>query len=302
MRWAADAPPWGARAEAVVALGQGFFREAGIDQAEVLAIPGEHAALDALLSGEVDFVSGLSRKVFIAQAQGAPLRIVGMSKNRLRAGLALDPGLGGDALKLKGKTVAVGIFGAVVERLSRMSVEILGLRQEDVSYVEVGTGSKRIQAVLDGQVQAAIMMNSHVEAARLAGLDMRETISDLYPRYAFHVISATAETLERRPELVAAMLEGCLRGHRLLLDESRVDEVAQHFAAQMPGGGRHEWELERQDLIKSCTHDLELDDQAFESAVDFEQQWGLLPPDYDYRPAIAPQPLAEARARIDARG
>jgi ABC-type nitrate/sulfonate/bicarbonate transport system substrate-binding protein len=300
MRWAADAPPWAARAEAVIAQEKGFFRDAGIETAEIEVIAGERKGIEALLNGKIDFLSGLSRKALIAHSHGAPIRIIGISKNKIRAGLAVDPKLG-DPKNLTGKTVAVGIFGAVVERLSKMSVKLLGVDPDQVNYVEVGTGSKRIAAVLKGEIQAAIMMNSHVEAARLAGLRVYETISGLYPKYAFHVLSTTCETLEKRPVLVTAMLEGCVRGHRLLWDDASIEEVAPLFSAQVPGGSREEWEAERKDVLLSCTHDLEIEDDALGYAVKFEQEWGLLPPAYDYRPIVERRPLAEALRRIDGR-
>lgn len=298
LRWMADAPPWAARSEAVIARDLGFFREAGIEEAEVSAMSGETKALKALLDGQVDVVSGLARKVFIAHANGAPLRIIGVSKNRLRAGLAVDPAVG-DPKNLTGKTVAVGIFGAVVERLSRLSVEMLGADQNDVQYVEVGTGSLRIQAIQRGEIQAAILMNSHLEAARLAGLDVYETMSSRYPTYAFHVMCTTQQILDEQPELIVGMLEGCLRGHRLFRDDTKIDLVAPLFAAQMPGGGRTEWEAERTDVLRSCTEDFIIEDEALENAVRFEQEFGLLPSDYDWHPAVDRRPLDEALRRLD---
>jgi ABC-type nitrate/sulfonate/bicarbonate transport system substrate-binding protein len=298
LRWVADAPPWAARAEAVIARDKGFFQAAGIDEVEVSAMPGESTALAALLAGQVEVVSGLARKVLIQHAAGAPLRIVGVSKNRLRAGLAVDPAIG-DPRNLRGKTVAVGIFGAVVERLSHLSVRALGVEPDAVTYVEVGTGSQRIAAIQRGEIQAAIMMNSHLEAARLAGLDVYETMSDRYPSYAFHVLSTTQAILDERPQLIVAMLQGCLRGHRLLCDDSMIDEVAPLFAAQVPGGGRAEWERERADVLTSCCEDLNIEDAALDNAVRFEQEFGLLPADYDWRPAVDRRPLAEALLRLD---
>jgi ABC-type nitrate/sulfonate/bicarbonate transport system substrate-binding protein len=298
LRWVADAPPWAARAEAVIARHMGFFRDAGIHDADVSAVSGETKALDMLLEGRADVVSGLARKAFIAHAHGAPVRILGVSKNRLRAGLAVDPKIG-DPRNLRGKTVAVGIFGAVVERLSRLSLETLGVDPNEVKYVEVGTGSLRIEAVRRGEIQAAIMMNSHLEAARLAGLDVYETLSNRYPKYAFHTLCTTRDVLERQPQLIVGMLQACLRGHRLLRDDSRINEVAPLFVAQVPGGGRTEWEAERADVLLSCTEDLAIEDEAMTNAVRFEQEFGLLPEEYDWRPSVDPRPLAEALRHLD---
>src|SRR4051812_48028945 len=73
LRWVSDAPPWTSRAEAIVAHELGFFREAGIDEADIRVIPGERNAVEALLAGEVDVISGMARKAMIAHAQGHPV-------------------------------------------------------------------------------------------------------------------------------------------------------------------------------------------------------------------------------------
>ena len=62
-REAADAPPWTSRAGAIAAREPGFFRDAGIDEADIRVIPGERNAVEALLAAEVRVISGMARKV-----------------------------------------------------------------------------------------------------------------------------------------------------------------------------------------------------------------------------------------------
>jgi len=143
LRWVSDAPPWSGRAEAVVAKELGFFSEAGIAETDIRIIPGERNAMETLLAGEVDMLSGMARKAMIAHSQGAPIRIIALPIRKLRAGLVVDPAIG-DPKNLKGKTVAVGIFGAMVERLARMSLQILGVNPDEVNYIDGGTGTLRI--------------------------------------------------------------------------------------------------------------------------------------------------------------
>ena len=297
LRWVSDAPPWSGRAEAVVAQKLGFFSEAGIEEADIRIIPGERNAMDALLAGEVDLLSGMARKAMIAHSQGSPVRIVALPIRKLRAGLAVDPAIG-DPKNLKGKTVSVGIFGAMVERLARMSLQILGVNPDEVNYIDGGTGTLRMGLIRKGECQAAVMMNINLVAAKAAGFDVYETLSQRYPTYAFHSLSTTQKILKEQPGLIVATLEGCLRGHEVLMDLSRVDEIAPFFTSQIPGGGREDWINELKEDIQTFNPSHELEEEAFANAVHFEQEFGLLPPDYDFHGALETWPLEQATARV----
>ncbi len=300
LRWVSDAPPWSGRAEAVVAKELGFFSEAGIAETDIRIVPGERNAMEALLAGEVDILSGMARKAMIAHSQGSPIRIIALPIRKLRAGLAVDPAIG-DPKNLKGKTVAVGIFGAMVERLARMSLQILGVNPDEVNYIDGGTGTIRMGLIRKGKCQAAIMMNINLVAAKAAGFDVYDTLSQRYPTYAFHSLSTTQNILEEQPGLIVAALEGCLRGHEVLMDLSRVDEIAPFFTSQIPGGSREDWINELKEDIQTFNPSHEFEEEAFANAVHFEQEFGLLPPDYDFHAALEGWPLEQATARVKGR-
>jgi len=300
LRWVSDAPPWSGRAEAVVAKELGFFSAAGIAETDIRIIPGERNAMEALLAGEVDILSGMARKAMIAHSQGSPIRIIALPIRKLRAGLAVDPAIG-DPKNLKGKTVAVGIFGAMVERLARMSLQILGVNPDEVNYIDGGTGTLRMGLIRKGECQAAVMMNINLVAAKAAGFDVYDTLSQRYPTYAFHSLSTTQTILKEQPGLIVAALEGCLRGHEVLLDLSRVDEIAPFFTSQIPGGSREDWINELKEDVQTFNPTHEFEEEAFANAVHFEQEFGLLPPDYDFHAALEAWPLEQATVRVKGR-
>ncbi len=300
LRWVSDAPPWSGRAEAVVAKELGFFSEAGIAETDIRIIPGERNAMEALLAGEVDILSGMARKAMIAHSQGSPIRIIALPIRKLRAGLAVDPAIG-DPKNLKGKTVAVGIFGAMVERLARMSLQILGVNPDEVNYIDGGTGTLRMGLIRKGECQAAVMMNINLVAAKAAGFDVYDTLSQRYPTYAFHSLSTTQNILKEQPGLIVAALEGCLRGHEVLMDISRVDEIAPFFTSQIPGGSREDWINELKEDVQTFNPTHEFEEEAFANAVHFEQEFGLLPQDYDFHTSLVGWPLEQATARVKGR-
>jgi ABC-type nitrate/sulfonate/bicarbonate transport system substrate-binding protein len=293
LRWASDAPTWPGKAEITIAQAKGYLAEAGIEKADIRAIPGEETAVRALVGGEVDIISGMARKALIADSRGEPVVLVAMPNNRLTAGLAVRADLG-DPVNLCGKKVAVGVFGALVDRMARMSIEMLGLKTSDVEFVEGGTGSLRIAMVESGEIGAAILMHSNLLAARKAGLKTYDFFSERFSTYAYHALTVRRDTLEQRRDLVVKTLTAYLRGRRLLEDRSRAMEVAGLFTPQRPGGGFDDWLEERDDAVHSFTPDLRCEENALANAVQWEQDAGLLPTPYDFHAAMDESALLEA--------
>jgi ABC-type nitrate/sulfonate/bicarbonate transport system substrate-binding protein len=298
LRWASDAPTWPGKAEITIAAAKGYLAEAGIDEANIRAIPGEETAVHALVDGEVDIISGMARKALIAHSRNQPVVLVAMPNNRLTAGLAVRPDLG-DPRNLRGKKVAVGVFGALVDRMARMSIERLGLRPSDVEFIEGGTGSLRIAMVETGEIGAAILMHSNLLAARKAGLKTYDFFSERFSTYAYHALTVRRETLERRRELVVGTLTAYIRGRRLLEDRDRGKEVGTLFTPQRPGGGFDDWLEERDDAVHSFTPDLRCEHDALANAVRWEQEAGLLPAPYDFRAAVDESALLEALRTVE---
>lgn len=300
LRFISDAPPWSGRAEAIVAKELGFFRDAGIEDAEIGVISGERDAVEALLTGKVDILSGMARKAMIAHSQGHPVRIVALPIRKLRAGLAVDPRIG-DPKNLKGKTVAVGVFGAMVERLARMSLQLLGVDPDQVNYIDGGTGTLRMELIRKGECQAAIMMNVNLIASKAAGFDVYDTMSERYPTYAFHSLCTTENKLKEQPELIVSSLEGCLRAQVVLMDGSRIDDIAPLFTSQIPGGSRQDWVHELKEDMQTFNPGMGLEEEAFIHAVHFEQEFGLLPVGYDFHEAIEQWPLEQALGQVQSK-
>lgn len=300
LRWASDAPTWPGKAEIAIAQARGYLAEAGIEEADIRAIPGEETAVRALVAGDVDIISGMARKALIGHARGQPVVVVAMPNNRLTAGLAVHPELG-DPRNLRGKKVAVGVFGALVDRMARLSIEKLGLKASDVEFIEGGTGSLRIEMVQRGEIGAAILMHSNLLAARKAGLTTHDFFSERFSTYAYHTLAVRRDTLEQRRELVVKTLTAYIRGRRLLENRDHASDVGRLFTPQRPGGGLDDWLEERADAVHSFTPDLRCEESALVNAVRWEQDAGLLPTPYDFHAAVDESALLEALRGVEKR-
>jgi ABC-type nitrate/sulfonate/bicarbonate transport system substrate-binding protein len=298
--WASDAPTWPGKAEVTIARAKGYLAEAGIAEAEIRAIPGEETAVRALAAGDVDIISGMARKALIGHSRGLPVVVVAMPNNRLTAGLAVHPDLG-EPGNLRGKKVAVGVFGALVERMARMSIEKLGLQASDVEFIEGGTGSLRIEMVQRGEIGAAILMHSNLLAARKAQLKVYDFFSQRFSTYAYHTLTVRRDTLERRRELIVRTLTAYIRGRRLLENRDLAMKLGHLFTPQLPGGGFDDWLEERDDAVHSFTPDLRCEENAMTNAVRWEQDAGLLPASYDFHAAVDESALTEALRAVEKR-
>ncbi len=85
------------------------------------------------------------------------------------------------------------------------------------------------------------------------------------------------------------------------MDISRVDEIAPFFTSQIPGGSREDWINELKEDMQTFNPSHAFEEEAFANAVHFEQEFGLLPPDYDFHTALEGWPLERAPARVKGR-
>jgi len=99
--------------------------------------------------------------------------------------------------------------------------------------------------------------------------------------------------------LIVSSLEACLRAQKVLMDESRIDDIAPFFTSQIPGGNRQDWINELKEDLPTFNPGFGLEEAAFANAVHFEQEFGLLPPGYDFNKALEQWPLDQAMGRIE---
>ena len=212
----------------------GYFKDEGLD-VEINDFPGGSRALQALIGRSADVVSGayehtivmqtLAQKVqaFVLQGMNPGLEL-GVRKDRV-ADYAW-------AKDLKGMKIGVSAPGSSTHMLVNHLLASVGLSQDDVSIVAVGTGPSAVAAMRSGQIDALSSVEPVMTLLERSG-DIKivvETITEKGVRDVFGgsmpaaTLYARADFIEQHPQTVQALTNAIVRA-LLWLEKSTTQDV-----------------------------------------------------------------------------
>ena len=169
--------------------GQGLFwvaRDAGIlakygFTADVILIPGSPRTVQALIAGDLDYIVAGTPAVLRARAQGADVVILASPSGypSQRVLVKLDSTLSG-LKELKGKLVGVTQFGSAGDTFLRTALKKAGLKESDVTVLQMGGTPGVTQALEAGRIEVGVLGESAMllvfqgKARQLKGASARE--------------------------------------------------------------------------------------------------------------------------------
>src|ERR1041385_2252932 len=182
-----------------IAMDQGFYAQEGLD-VTFIAMTGK-ALVTAALSGNVDFVpipSGGAQ----AALSGAEIRYV-VGESLKSQWTIVTPKSVNKVEELKAKTIGFGRLGsadydegqAVLERFFKMQVG------KDYKVISFQAEPERIAALINGDIQAALLSAPHAAKAEGAGMKVLLRTGDYMPR-AGGAIWARKSFVDQNPETV----------------------------------------------------------------------------------------------------
>jgi len=133
-----------------------YFTEEGLD-IEIVDFAGGARALQAVVGGSADVVSGAFEHTLNMQAKGQPMRAFVLQGRAPQIVLAVSTKTMANyksIADLKGKKIGVTAPGSSTNVMSNFVLAKAGIRPADVSYVGVGASQGAVAAVRAGQVDA----------------------------------------------------------------------------------------------------------------------------------------------------
>jgi NitT/TauT family transport system substrate-binding protein len=134
----------------------GYFKDEGLD-VEILDFAGGAKALQALVGGSVDVVSGAYEHTINMQAKGQNIQAFVLQGRAPQITLAYStkklPNYQSIS-DLKGKKIGVTAPGSSTSIMASFLLEKGGLKPSDVSFIGVGTGPGAVAAMRSGQLDA----------------------------------------------------------------------------------------------------------------------------------------------------
>jgi len=134
----------------------GYFKDEGLN-VEIVDFAGGSKALQAMIGGSADVVSGAFEHTISMQLKNQKLRAFVLQGRAPQIVLGINPKTMPDfksVADLKGKKIGVTAPGSSTNVMANFVLAKAGLKPSDVSFVGVGAGSGAVAAMRAGQIDA----------------------------------------------------------------------------------------------------------------------------------------------------
>jgi ABC-type nitrate/sulfonate/bicarbonate transport system substrate-binding protein len=186
---------------------RGFFKDEGLE-AEIIQIRGGSVAMAALLTGELDYYSVVAVGARSA-IQGLPTRLVACYLPTPPNVLVARPEFN-SVKDLKGKTIAVSIFGSPPHLVGQMILRHYGLDPEkEVKFVPAGQGNEsRLARMTQGLAEAAVVAPPFDFVGKKMGFHVLANAYELFTYPDVGLIASAKKIKEKRDEVKRAIKAG----------------------------------------------------------------------------------------------
>jgi NitT/TauT family transport system substrate-binding protein len=202
----------------------GFFAASGLN-VELVNMDGGSRGAQELQEGRLDAMRvGLS-SVVQANRAGGDLRLIASMSNVIRFTFFSGPGVR-SADDLKGGVVGVSSFGSESDSTVTLALEQLGLTRNDITLKEYGGATRRLAALMSGEIKATAINEPVASIARDEGVNvMVDLVAQKIP-WLFSGIVVRRSDLRDRPGVIGRFLRAAVEGNYLALtNERRAKEV-----------------------------------------------------------------------------
>lgn len=224
-----------------IAERKGYFKQEGLD-VEILDFPGGAKALQALLGGSVDIVSGAYEHTISQQAKGNSIEALVLEGQYPGIVLALPKAKAASYKSpgdLKGMKIGVTAPGSSTNMFVNILLAKAGLKPDAVSIIGVGAGAGAVAIMKRGEIDALSNLDPVIAQLESDGtispvVDTRtpEGVKQVYGgAYAAGCIYAPAEWVQKNPKTAQAVVNAMVRALRFIQHAS-VDEIVATVPAE----------------------------------------------------------------------
>lgn len=255
--------------------------------------------LAGLFGGDVWVAQGESDAIWAALAEGSvPMKIIGVEKDSEAWYLGVREGL--DENNLEGVKISGGPAGDRNIVVGEKILEALGVDPTSLDWVQVEGGSdERLQALLAGNIDAAVLQPRHLTPLKEGGGQMLyEEFHDV-PQEVWVV---RTETLEDNEDAVCAYLEGRIaakqwasEGDDYRANQDAAVKIAEDRDVKASAGDLEEWELE---MTGNWALDGGSSEESFEEWTQDMIDNGNVPEDFDWREHVDFGCLTQAQENL----
>ena len=191
-----------------IAEQRGYFKAEGLD-VTIVDFAGGSKALQAVVGGSADVVSGAFEHTIVMQAKGQPMRAFVLQGLAPQIVLGINPKTMPNfksVADLKGKKIGVTAPGSSTNIMVNYVLAKAGLKPSDVSFIGVGAGSGAVAAMRSGQIDAVSNLDPVITLLLRSG-DLK-------------IVTDTRNVAEAEKVFAGPMPAGCLYAPQNFLDKN----------------------------------------------------------------------------------
>ena len=212
-----------------------YFQAEGLD-VEIVDFAGGAKALQAVVGGSADVVSGAFEHTLNMQAKGQPMRAFVLQGRAPQIVLAVSTKTMPDfksVADLKGKKIGVTAPGSSTNIMANFVLAKAGLKPTDVSYVGVGASQGAVAAIRAGQIDAISNLDPVITILARAG-DIKIVSDTRDPAESERVFGgpmpaaclyAPVAFLEKNPNTAQALVNAIVRANKWIQQAGPSDIV-----------------------------------------------------------------------------
>jgi NitT/TauT family transport system substrate-binding protein len=182
----------------------GIFKKHALD-VELLFIPGGPTAAAALLSGEVPITVVGGPAVISSNLAGSDLVMIAGIVNTFAFQIVTVKSIT-SYQQLKGKRLGVNRYGASPDVAARFALKHMGIDPKELTILQLGEQSTRLQAMMAGQLEAAVFLPPITTMALKQGMNVLLDLAELGAEFQITGLGSSQKFLsQRRPTAVKFM-------------------------------------------------------------------------------------------------
>ncbi len=202
-----------------VAHDAGYFAKEKLDD-QIILIPSGSQLAQVVTAGEVDIAALNGSSAMAAALQGADIKIIGNTTNKLIFSIYVRPEIK-TIEDLKGKKIGVTRFGSATDIAARFALRKHNLDpQKDVTILQMGAMSSIMGGLQGGSIDAGLVSPPTLFAVEKMGFKELVSVTDRDLAFPNPSLVVQGGILKKKPESVDGFMRAYARGiHRARTDK-----------------------------------------------------------------------------------
>jgi NitT/TauT family transport system substrate-binding protein len=201
-----------------VAHDAGYFAKEGL-QDDIVLIPSGTQLAQVTVAGEIDIGSLNGSSAIAAALQGADLKIIGNSGNKMVFSLYVRPEIK-SVERLKGKKIGVTRFGSAPDISVRYALRKYNINPDkDLTLIQLGFMATVAGGLQGGSIEGGVVSPPTQFAVEKAGFKELINITDMNFAFPNPALVAVGSIIRSKPDVINRFMRAYVRGmHRARTD------------------------------------------------------------------------------------